>query len=151
MPKMDQAGIDEYRTKHLPYVLGVMRGHKKLTDRGPYHGDVDILHATFVSSVAAGRMLPNFIGITLDRTNSHLKKFRPNYPDDVTMEDLGGRMADVDALNRDAVRRDLLAGFIKMADKAAAHMTVPEKRPWERTHEAMAEIEGLLEDSKWKA
>jgi len=147
---LDQAVIDEYRAKHLPYVVGVMRGHKKLVAKGPYYGDVDILNGVFVGSLAAGRMLLNLIGIGLDRKTDSLKGFKPSYTDDITMADIGGRMADVGALNNDPARRDLLAGFIKMADKAAAHMTVPEKRPWERTHEALAEIEWLLNDLRWK-
>jgi hypothetical protein len=34
----------------------------------------------------------------------------------------------------------LFIGFLKMADKAAAHLTMPMKHPWERTHEVIALI-----------
>lgn len=142
-PKLDQAGVDEYRRVHLPYVLGIMRGHKKLCDQGPYTGDVDILHATFVGSIMAGRMLLQFMGIGLDRGKGELKRCSFE-PDDVSIEDLGGSLADIGVLNADTSRRDLLVGFIKMAHKAGAHMTIPDKRPCERTHEAFQEIENLM-------
>jgi hypothetical protein len=93
------AQVDVYRKNHLPYVLGVMRGHKKLTDQGAYLGDADILNSFFVGSLAAGRMLLNFVGIALDRKGNCLKPFNRIYDDDVTMEDIGGRLGDTTLLN----------------------------------------------------
>lgn len=144
-PRLNGVGIDEYRRIHLPYVLGTMRGHRKLCDRGPYTGDVDILHAAFVGSVMAGRMLLQFMGIGVDRTRGELKRSSFE-PDDVSIEDIGGKLADITSLNADVRRRDLLVGFIRMAHKAGGHMTIPDKRRWERTHEAFDEIEGLLRE-----
>ncbi|MBI2930274.1 MAG: hypothetical protein HYY16_01365 [Planctomycetes bacterium] len=141
--KLTEQGANEYRRVHLPYVVGVMRGHKKLCDRGPYTGDVDILNAAFVGSVMAGRMLLQFMGIGLDRERDKLRRCAFE-TDDVSTEDIDKKLADIDSLNADASRRDLLVGFIRMAHKAGAHMTIPDKRPWERTHEAFQEIERLL-------
>ena len=140
VPVLDPA---RFRTTDLPYVVGIMRGHKKLCAEGEYHGDQDILRAAFIGSTVAGRMLLQFMGITLNQSTGEL--IRPSTrPDDVNAKSLGADLEDLAALNHDPARKTLIAGFIKMAHKAGAHMTIPEERPWDKTHEAIQEIEGLL-------
>jgi hypothetical protein len=58
--------------------------------------------------------------------------------DDVSAENLGGKLVDLKSLPE--ADRDLFIGFLKMADKAAAHLTKPMKHPLENTHIAISRI-----------
>ena len=121
-----------------------MQGHRELTQSGTYEGDVRILHATFLGSLLAGRMILEFLGIGIDQSGQKL--IRPLMRvDSICIKDLNGDMVDLNALNRDVKRRDLLFEYIKMAHKAGAHMTKPESRPWPDFHRMIKEIDGLLE------
>jgi len=147
----------EFRKKHLPYVIYVMRGHKRLCnckrmqdDKGGYNDDPCILEASFVGSLAAGRMLLHFLGVDVDGGQDRLKRHVWRFEDDLNMEGLGGSLADLDRLNAEESTRALLVGFLKMASKAAAHMTIPVSRPWRDTWEAFDMIEALLRECWWK-
>jgi hypothetical protein len=58
--------------------------------------------------------------------------------DDVSAADFGGTLIDISTLTPDDV--SLLTGFLKMADKGAAHLTLPMQHPVDQTHIAVARI-----------
>ena len=63
--------------------------------------------------------------------------------DDVSAADLGGTAVDIAALTPDDVA--LLTGFLKTADKGAAHLTLPMPHHVDQTHIAIVRIcEGFL-------
>ncbi|MBN1807348.1 MAG: hypothetical protein JW837_19030 [Sedimentisphaerales bacterium] len=133
MGKLTKKQIEEYFTKHLPYRNRILTVHKKICDRGPYNGDPAILQACFEASLITGRMYLNVLGIS--KTSRQLSKNHNYQSDDVNAEDLGGRLVDIDTLSPD--EKDLLFDFLIMADKGAAHLTLPREHGLERTHEAI--------------
>ena len=143
MGKLDQAAAANFKQSDLPYVIGIMRAHKILCDRGEYTDDQRILNSVFVGSLAASRMLLEFLGVGRNRSTGELVRPKPE-KDSVTAEDLGSSLVDLDVLNADDVKRDLLSGLIWMAHKSSGHITVPDKRPWEHFHEAVTEVEAHL-------
>lgn len=84
-----------------------------------------------------GRIYLNVLGIFRRSKTDELfgGEFRD---DDVNAKDLGGRLVDVAALHADD--RDIFARFLKMADKACAHLTTPDQHPWPETHEAIRRV-----------
>lgn len=142
-PKLD---IREFREVHLPYIQGAMWGHRALVEQGSYKGDPKILHAAFLGSLIAGRMILEFLGVGLDQSKTRLDRpHRWEIGDSVSIRMIDGDPADLDLLNSDPRKRDLLVDFIKIAHKAAGHMTVPETRRWPDFHLMIEEIDGLLE------
>lgn len=146
------ADWEKYKNQDVPYVIGILQGHrriranKKLIDeKGGYNDDVHVLEACFLGSLAAGRMLLEFIGIKLDQRKDILIS-AVREVDDAGVEMIGGTVADVARLNNDFHLSELLKGFIRMAHKAAGHMTIPEPRPWDRMDDAVRAIEGLLRE-----
>jgi hypothetical protein len=81
-------------------------------------------------------MFLNFLGIGKDKLGT-LKPFQFE-PDDVSAEDLGGRLIDLPTLPPD--ERYLFRGFLRMADKAAAHFTRPIEHDWTKSHEVIIRI-----------
>lgn len=119
-----------------------MWGHKALTNRGSYTGDDRILNAAFIGSLVGGRMILEFLGIALDQGASQLVK--PNHRStDVSIEDLAGDFVDLNKL--DSKTKDILAGYIKIAHKAGAHMTKPEDRDLTLYDKGIPLIDSLLE------
>ena len=136
MSKLSKEQIEEFFDKHLPYRNQVLTAHRKLCAPGAYVGDQAILRACFEASLVAGRIYLNVLGIRKSRRGQlEANRFRP---DDVSAEDLGGKLIDVNSLP--SSDKDLVIGFLGMADNAAAHLTLPAKHPWERTHEAIDRI-----------
>jgi len=81
-------------------------------------------------------MFLNLLGILRNKHDQLIPyEFRE---DDVSAGDLGGKLVDLTTLP--AEDRDLFVGFLKMADKAAAHLTMPAKHPWEDAHVAITLI-----------
>ena len=144
MIKLKNDEIREYLDIHLPYIRGAMQGHHVLTQLGPYEGDVRILNATFLGSLIAGRMILEFLGIGIDRSGQKLIRPRMR-ADSICIKDLNGDLVDLDALNREVERHDLLFDYIKMAHKAGGHTTIPKSRPWPDFHRMIKEIDELLE------
>lgn len=141
MGKLTPDQVDEYFSNHLPYRVGIMLAHLKMME-GRRKGrvlptDWAQVQAAFEASLITGRMFLNVLGVTLDKRSQALKPIT-RFPDDVGAEDLGGLLLDSTALT--PAEADLFAGFLKMADKGAAHLTMPMKHPVDRTHGAIERI-----------
>ncbi len=135
MGKLSARQIDEYFAIHLPYRTRILVAHYLMT-RQPWHGDRAQLEAAFEASLITGRMYLNVLGVSKNK-HDVLVPFRPK-DDDVNATDLGGISIDIAALTADDVT--LLTGFLKMADKGAAHLTLPMPHPVEQTHIAIIRI-----------
>jgi len=133
MGKLTPAQIDKYFERHLPYRTGILLAHYRMT-RKPYRGDVDKLNACFVASLVTGRLYLNVLGV--GKKGGKLCRF-VGRSDDVSAEDLGGKCIDLRELEPDEA---LFAGFLKMADKAAAHLTIPMNHDWSQTHDVILRI-----------
>ena len=135
MGKLTDAQVDEYFAIHLPYRTRILVAHYWMT-RTPWTGNVAWLQACFEASLITGRMYLNVLGISKNNRDELVRSgFRD---DDVSAEDLGGKLVDLGALTDSD--KDLFIGFLKMADKGAAHLTIPMKHPWENTHAAVSRI-----------
>jgi hypothetical protein len=135
MGKLSADQIEEYFAIHLPYRTRILVAHYRMT-RQPWHGDHAQLEAAFGASLITGRMYLNVLGVAKNNDDA-LVPFKPK-DDDVTAADLGGTSIDIAALAPDDV--SLLTGFLKTADKGAAHLTMPMRHPLEDTHIAIAQI-----------
>ena len=136
--KLIPTEIDEYFEKHLPYRIGILLAHYKMT-RVSWTGDAAQLNACFIAALVTARLFLNLLGI--GKTGTTLTAYSPQ-PDDVIANDLGGKLIDPATLS--AGERDLLLGFIVMADKAAAHFTLPMEHDWTKTDEVIKLIHGYL-------
>lgn len=141
MGKLSNEQIKEYFDVHLPVRLRTLLAHYRMThERGtdkdkPYDKDLGELEACYLASLVSGRIILNLVGIGKDRKGL-LKPFDFKN-DDVTADDLGGKLVTFPLTPED---RDLFEAFLKMADKAAAHFTIPIHHPWWRSHEAILRI-----------
>jgi hypothetical protein len=135
MGKLSAAQVEEYFAVHLPYRTRILVAHYRMT-REPWHGDRAQLEAAFEASLITGRMYLNVLGVAKNKHDA-LVPFRPKN-DDVSAADLGGTSINIATLTADDV--SLLIGFLKMADKGAAHLTMPMRHPVEDTHIAIARI-----------
>jgi hypothetical protein len=135
MSKLSASVVEEYFAIHLPYRTRILLAHYRMT-RAPWHGDRGQLEAAFEASLITGRMYLNVLGISKNRQDV-LVSTRPQ-ADDVSAVDLGGNFVDVGALTPNDIV--LLTGFLKMADKGAAHLTMPMPHPVDKTHIAIARI-----------
>ena len=80
------------------------------------------------ASLITGRMFLNIIGVSKNRRDELV---HPRFEaDDVTADDLGGQFVEIQGLTIEEV--ELLTGFLKMADKGAAHLTMPIPHPLNR-------------------
>ena len=116
MGKLSAALIEEYFKIHLPYRTRILVAHYLMT-RQAWHGDLAQLEAAFEASLITGRMYLNVLGVAKNK-HDVLVPLRPK-DDDVSAADLGGTLIDIAALTPGDVA--LLTGFLKMADKGAAH------------------------------
>jgi len=146
MGKLSAELIAEYFAIHLPYRTRIMVAHYRMT-RQAWHGDLAQLEAAFEASLITGRMYLNVLGVAKNR-HDILVPFRPK-DDDVSAADLGGTLVDVSALTPDDVA--VLTGFLKMADKGAAHLTLPMPHPVDQTHIALARICELVKEHLYDA
>jgi hypothetical protein len=138
MGKLKNDEINTYFSLHLSYRTRILVAHYWMT-REPWtveRGDVAWLQACFEASLITGRIYLNALGICRNKRD-HLvpTRFREH---DVSVEDLGGMLVNLDRLP--ACDQDLFKGFLKMADKAAAHLTIPMPHPVEDTHIAISRI-----------
>ena len=137
MNKLTDEQIGEYFTVHLPYRTRVLLSHYWMT-RTPWTGDLGQLQACFEASLITGRMFLNMLGISRNPRNDAVIQRKKCRDDEVNAEDLGGELVDLAKLAPEDVT--LFCGFLKMADKAAAHLTTPAEHPWQHTHKAIARI-----------
>lgn len=133
--------IEEYFSEHLPYRYGILLSHRRLCEAGGGNGDSAVLNACFIASLVTGRLFLNLLGIKRNAKNDSLQACDP-WDDDVSSVDLGGTFVDIGTLSPQDVK--LFTGFLKMADKAAAHFTLPMRHPWEEAHEAIERIQHYL-------
>jgi hypothetical protein len=138
MGKLDNQQIEEYFTTHLPYRTRVLLAHYKMT-RNPWTQNIAWLEACFVASLVTGRLFLNMLGI--GKKGRIVDRFSPR-PDDVTVEDLGGTILDPSTLTPE--EKKLFLDFLLMADKAAAHFTMPMKHDWTKTHDVILRIHHYL-------
>jgi hypothetical protein len=131
--KLTPSQIDEYFDTHLPYRIRILLAHYRMT-RESWTGDPGRLDACFVAALVTARLFLNLLGIGKDKTGAKLSRYRP-HPDDVTADDLGGLLIDPATLP--AHEQQLFLDFLRMADKAAAHFTVPITQDWSRTHDVV--------------
>jgi hypothetical protein len=142
MGKLDAVQIETYFEIHLPPRVRGLSAHYRMTHKAgttvpkEWDGDLGQLEACYLASLVNGRMFLNLIGVGKDK-NGALKPFSFE-DDDVSAEDLGGKLLDVSKLTLED--NELFRVFIRMADKAAAHFTLPFDHPWERSHEAILRI-----------
>jgi hypothetical protein len=134
MGKLTAAEVDEYFEKHLPYRTRILLAHYRMT-RKEWTDDAGWLDACFIAALVTARLFLNMLGI--GKKDGALAKFVP-HADDVTVEDLGGQLLDPTALP--TAERDLFFNFLTMADKAAAHFTLPMKHDWNKTDEVVLRI-----------
>jgi len=146
MGKLSASLIEEYFAIHLPYRIRILLAHYLMT-RAPWRGDRAQLEAAFEASLITGRMFLNVVGVTKNRRGL-LVPSRPR-ADDVSAIDLGGTLVDIGAMTPDDVT--LLTGFLKMADKGAAHLTMPMRHPVEQTHIAVTRICDLVKAHLYEA
>jgi hypothetical protein len=138
MGKLNDIQIKEYFSTHLPYRTRILVAHYWMTRKSwtVERGDLAWLQGCFEASLIAGRMYLNVLGISKNKHDQLVPSvFRD---DDLSAEDLGGKLVDLTTLPADD--RDLFIGFLKMADKGAAHLTMPMKHPWKETHVAISRI-----------
>lgn len=133
MGKLTPEQVDKYFNEDLPYRNRILIAHKTITEKGPYYGDIAILQACFEASLITGRIYLNVLGISKNKNDELVPVYFRD--DDINAEDLGGKLYDISNLTQD--EKDLLIDFLKMADKGAAHLTLPFNHPWHRTHNAI--------------
>jgi hypothetical protein len=142
--KLTPDQVNEYFKTHLPYRTRILLAHYKMThdpngaDK-PWNGELAWLEACFVASLVTARMYLNVLGIGKD--DKRLAPF-PARRDDITVDDLGGRRVEVKTLFPDEER--LIFNFLTMADKAAAHFTIPMSHNWGNTHDVIKIVHRLL-------
>jgi len=146
MGKLSADQIEEYFDIHLPYRTRILLAHYRMT-RAAWHGDRAQLEAAFEASLITGRMYLNVLGVSKNR-HDVLVPCRPQ-DDDVSAADLGGTSVDIGTLTPDDVL--LLTGFLKMAHKGAAHLTLPMQHPVDQTHIAIARICELVKANLYDA
>jgi hypothetical protein len=146
MSKLSASLIEEYFAIHLPYRTRILLAHYRMT-RTAWHRDPAQLDAAFEASLITGRMYLNALGVSKNR-HDRLVRSQPK-TDDVSASDLGGSSVDIDALTKEDIR--FLTGFLKMADKGAAHLTMPMQHPVDDTHIAIMRICDLVKTHLYDA
>ncbi|MCL4783506.1 MAG: hypothetical protein KJZ70_10770 [Bryobacterales bacterium] len=139
MGKLNTADIKDYLEIHLPVRVRTLLAHYRMThERGTesdsrYTGDLGQLEACYLASLVSGRILLNLVGIGIAKDGQGLVKFR-FHGSDVGADDLGGSLVSLPLPETD---EELLGGLLRMANKAAAHFTTPERHAWQRSHNAI--------------
>jgi hypothetical protein len=138
MGKLTPAQVNEYFEIHLPYRTRILLAHYRMT-RVAWNGDQGWLDACFIAALVTARLFLNMLGI--GKRSGSLASFRPD-SDDVMVDDLGGKLLDPTTLP--IPERDSFLNFLVMADKAAAHFTLPITHDWTKTHEVILRIHHYL-------
>ena len=144
MGKLIAGQIDTYFEVHLPYRTRIMLAHYKMTHDSAgndkaWTRNPAWLDACFVASLVTARLYLNVLGV--GKKGGALADF-DGKPDDVTVDDLGGKRLDPTKLSQ--TEHDLFFDFLNMADKAAAHFTTPIVHDWTKTHEVIKLIHYYL-------
>ena len=151
MGKLTASAIDEYFDVHLPYRTRIMLAHYKMTHDSagkdkPWTANPAWLDACFVASLVSGRLYLNVLGV--GKKGGAPCAF-VQQPDDVTVDDLGGLRVDPATLSVN--EQKLFLDFLTMADKAAAHFTIPKSHDWTKTHDVIELIHGYLKSNLYDA
>lgn len=104
-------------------------------------GDPVLLNACFVASLVTARLYLNVLGLGKGNAATPLVPYRAQ-PDDATAGDLAGKCVDIATIPLADQRK--LRSFIVMADKAAAHFTVPHPHDRKPIPEVIRLIHGYL-------
>lgn len=136
MAQLSHEEVERFFEVHLPYRIGVLMAHSELglCPSGSRQ------NACFTGSVVTARVLLNFLGI--GKKGTALERYSSRHADDVSIEDLGGRPVEIDKLAPGD--RDLILGFLQMADKATAHSTKERPHQWQSTDSALQLVFDLL-------
>ncbi|HEY6332898.1 MAG TPA: hypothetical protein VI756_26470 [Blastocatellia bacterium] len=138
MGKLTPGQVDEYFEMHLPYRTRILLAHYRMTGMA-WSGDPGSLDACFIAALVTGRLFLNMLGI--GKRGSELVRYRREL-DDVMADDLGGKLLDPASLS--TAEHELFLRFLVMADKAAAHFTLPMSHDWTKTHEVVLQIHHYL-------
>ena len=117
---------DWFFAAHLPHRLTLLRafGHRRKPP-AEWLGEGDIYRCLKDSALISTRLLLNALGLQGEKSKQKgsyfLVKHRSKYPDDITIDLLGGELADPGQFAPDEHR--LLAGIYCRADKELAHLT----------------------------
>jgi hypothetical protein len=142
MNKLQAHQVIDYLDTHVPYRLGILLAHYRISvKKSPLVDDHAVANACFVASLVTARMCLNMLGIAKDKRKNCLVRFQPR-DTDVCADDLGGTLIDPATLAQD--EQHLFLNFLKMADQAAAHFTVPIIHDWKVTHEVIRRVHGHL-------
>ncbi|MCF8454139.1 MAG: hypothetical protein K9G42_13105, partial [Pedobacter sp.] len=93
------------------------------------HGNPALLDASFEASLITGRMYLNVLGVSKKNNSIDIPIYKT---DDLNATDLGGKLIDLSTLSQ--TDKDDFFNFLIMADKGAAHLTLPRRHDWENTH-----------------
>jgi len=145
MTNLSEEEKREYIETHIPYMRKALSGHYILCKKGSYKEEDEILTAAFLGSLIAGRAILEFLGIGLSEPAMKLKPAGKKRKDSVVIEDIDGQPVDLEDLQSRLEEHDLIAECIKMANKAAAHITLAEERPWRCFHPMAELIKQLLD------
>jgi hypothetical protein len=88
-----------------------------------------------MATLVTARLFLDLLG--RGKRGGRLVPFEPK-ADDIVATELGGTLLDPTTLSQ--AERDLFLDFLIMADKAAAHFTVPIKHDWSKTHDVILRI-----------
>lgn len=151
MSKLSNKEIEEYFGNHIPYRVGILLAHYKMThDRAgndkSWTGSPGPLNACFVASLVTARAFLNLLGI--GKRKGVLCVFEPK-SNDITAVDLGGICIHPATLPQN--EQELIFDFLRMADQAAAHFTTPQAHDWSRTHEVIKLIRGYVKANLYDA
>lgn len=91
MGKLNPTQIDDYFAVHVPYRLGILLAHYRMTRPRAWSGPQGIQDACYVASLVTGRMFLNMLGVGKDK--GVLVRFKP-LPTDVCVDDMGGEIED---------------------------------------------------------
>ena len=146
---LTQTEIDAFFDDHLPYKLAQLKTHHfckyelvKLLSGSPLQRKYEIcaIEIAFVS----GRLFLDFLGLKFDYKKKQLVENRNFKPDDVTIEDLGGKFVELNTINpRD---KNILEIFYNRGNKGAAHLTWDKRQNdgWQTLDDGVEIINNLL-------
>ena len=140
MGKLQPHEVVEYLDKHVPYRVNIMLAQYRIAlQHLPVSKDIN--DACYIASLVTARMFLNMLGIGKDFHATRLLCFKP-LDTDVCVDDMGGTLIDPATLP--SADQDLLLNFLKMADQAAAHFTVPINHNWQMSHKVILLVYELL-------
>jgi hypothetical protein len=137
--------VQYVRDRLIPFYREVMLAHGRL-DHEDWRRERGIPEAAQLGSMIAGRIILEFLGIRLHPKRHRLIGPSNQYPDDVTIADIGGKLADLERLKRKRGRYKTFRSLILMAHKTAGHLTVRERRPYPNMDQMLRVVDQQLQE-----